>query len=300
MKKEKTSEPTDLRILNDRQTAAMLNFTALTLDFSQEGLLEEIISKSNLRTDLFVITVIVKGSITLKINLKEFRLKKNDLLTIPPDSTKETIEISEDAILKVIAYTSGFLLPLNLPDNFWEMTSYFSSENNPVWPIKKEEVATLVALISRMELQEKELSKHPYGRQILNYTFLIFILELAALAKTYSKRSDQRYSRKENLTISFFSLAKKHFTKERSVQSYAQLLFVTPKYLTETIKEISGKTAGEVIDSLVIQSAKIQLSNTSKSISEIASDLNFSDQSFFGKFFKRHTGLSPKEYRASR
>jgi flagellar biosynthesis protein FlhB len=134
MKKEKTSEPTDLRILNDRQTAAMLNFTALTLDFSQEGLLEEIISKSNLRTDLFVITVIVKGSITLKINLKEFRLKKNDLLTIPPDSTKETIEISEDAILKVIAYTSGFLLPLNLPDNFWEMTSYFSSENNPVVP----------------------------------------------------------------------------------------------------------------------------------------------------------------------
>lgn len=87
------------------------------------------------------------------------------------------------------------------------------------------------------------------------------------------------------------------FRSQRNVTAYADQLTLTSKYLTETVKEITRKTAGEIIDDFVILEAKLLLDNPALSISEIADELHFSDQSFFGKYFKRHTGFSPKEYR---
>ena len=278
----------------------LTNFTAITLDLSQEELLAEMIQRSNVRTDFFIISLLVKGTGKVRINLKEFNLQKNDLLIIPPDVTKDNIEISNDAVLKVIAYTSEFLIPLPLPENFWEISDYLSAKNIPVWSLDRKEVEAISTISDQLESRYNTPEPHLYNKEILNYTFMIFLMELAAIAPRYSMESNQRFSRKELLTINFYSLAKKHFKSERSLQFYADLLFITPKYLTETIKEVSGQTAGEVIDSFTVQEARIQLKTTSKTISEISEQLNFSDQSSFGKFFKRLSGLSPSGYRRNK
>jgi len=76
----------------------------------------------------------------------------------------------------------------------------------------------------------------------------------------------QNLSRKEDLVIRFFNLLSRYFKEERSVQYYAELLFVTPKYLTESVKEMTGKTAGEFIDEAVIMEAKILLGTSSLSV----------------------------------
>ena len=275
------------------------NFSVLTLDFSQENLLTELIQRSNLRNDFFIISVMVKGTGQVRINLKDFTLKKNDLLIIPPDATKDKIQVSSDVVLKVVAYTSDFLVPLPLPENFWEMSDYFSAKNIPVWSLDDEELKSIVTSMELLEKWSSNTPVHMYQAEILNFTFMIFILELAAIAPRYSQASNQRFSRKELLTINFYALSKKHFRKERSLQFYADLLFVTPKYLTETVREISGKTAGDVIDSFTVQEARIQLKTTTKNISEISEEMNFSDQSSFGKFFKRMTGMSPKDFRSA-
>jgi AraC-like DNA-binding protein len=95
------------------------------------------------------------------------------------------------------------------------------------------------------------------------------------------------------------SWCKSNSESQRNVNTYAEQLSITPKYLTETVKEITGKTAGEIIDDFVLLEAKLLLDNPALSIAEIADELHFSDQSFFGKYFKRHAGVSPKEYRHS-
>ena len=87
---------------------------------------------------------------------------------------------------------------------------------------------------------------------------------------------------------------------ERSVKFYADQLCLTPKHLSGVVKEVSGKTVGEWIDELVILEAKALLNSSSMNIQEIADRLNFANQSFFGKYFKHYTGMSPKEYRKSR
>lgn len=274
------------------------NFMVVTLQAVDEEVLKYLINRSNVRTNFFIFCLILEGQGRVTINLKDFSLRKNDLLIIPPDATKDNIYISKNAFVKVIAYTSDFILPLSLPENFWEMAEYFSAKNIPIWSLQQKEIEKLAQLVDRMALQHENKENHPYAKEILSNYFMIFLLELAGLARIHSQPGNQRYSRKETLTIQFHGLAKKHFKEERSVQEYAARLFVTPRYLTETVKEVSGKTAGEVIDSFTVQEAKIQLINTTKSVSEIAEELRFSDQSSFGKFFKRHTGKSPKEYRA--
>ena len=90
-----------------------------------------------------------------------------------------------------------------------------------------------------------------------------------------------------------------NYKKERSVSFYANKLCLTPKHLSGVVKEVSGKTAGEWIDRLVILEARAMLKTTEMSIQQIAEHLNFANQSFFGKYFKHYVGISPKEYRRS-
>ena len=94
-------------------------------------------------------------------------------------------------------------------------------------------------------------------------------------------------------------LVQEQFREFRSVQYYADKLWLSPKYLSETVKTISGKPANNWIEAFVIVEIKIMLKNTDKSIKEIANDLHFTNQSFMGKYFRERTGISPREYRKS-
>jgi AraC family transcriptional activator of pobA len=87
------------------------------------------------------------------------------------------------------------------------------------------------------------------------------------------------------------------YKKERGVNFYARKLCITPKHLSWAVKEVSGKTAGTWIDEAVILEAKTLLKSSDMNIQQISEELNFANQSFFGKYFKHYTGMSPKEYK---
>lgn len=108
-----------------------------------------------------------------------------------------------------------------------------------------------------------------------------------------------KINRQQELTNRFLTMLTHSFKVEKRVQYYADALFVTARYLSQVIKQVTGKTAGEMIDEMVINEAKVLLSNQSFNVSQVANELQFSDQSFFGKFFKKKTGISPSVYRTS-
>lgn len=95
----------------------------------------------------------------------------------------------------------------------------------------------------------------------------------------------------------FLHLLDEHFREQRSVTWYSDRLCLTPKYLSEVVKAVSGQTAGQWITTFVISEAKRLLTDTSLSVKEIAQALHFTSQSFLGKYFKNATGLSPSDYR---
>lgn len=99
------------------------------------------------------------------------------------------------------------------------------------------------------------------------------------------------------LAEKFVVLVQQNFKKERFLDFYANQLQVTTKHLSRTVKEITNYSAVEWIDRYVILEAKVLLKSTNMTIQQIADDLNFNSQSFFGKYFKKHTGMSPKHFR---
>jgi AraC-like DNA-binding protein len=92
----------------------------------------------------------------------------------------------------------------------------------------------------------------------------------------------------------------KNFHNERRVSWYAHELCISPKYLSETIKQVSRRTPNDWIDNYVTLEIRVLLRNSTRSIKEIAEDMNFPNQSFFGRYFKEHVGMSPSEYRRHR
>ena len=88
-----------------------------------------------------------------------------------------------------------------------------------------------------------------------------------------------------------------HDKVQHNLKFYADSLYITPKYLIHVVKNVSGKTPGELIQEALIAHAKLLLKNLNNSVSSVADELHFSDQASFSKFFKKHTGMSPLSYR---
>lgn len=95
----------------------------------------------------------------------------------------------------------------------------------------------------------------------------------------------------------FQNLVEQHFLKEKSPSFYADLLHISPNTLSKKIKAEFNKTPSQIIQERVILEAKKQIHLTRKSMKEIASELNFEDEFYFSKYFKKHTGISPTQFR---
>lgn len=138
---------------------------------------------------------------------------------------------------------------------------------------------------------------NPYGSQALLFHLLSFIYRHGY--KCYDAFKDEVVSRQGRMSDLFLTLVQQNFRKERFLDFYATKLEVTPKHLSRTVKKQTGFTAVEWIERYVILEAKVLLKSSNLNIQQIADELNFPSQSFFGKYFKKLTGMSPKEFRNS-
>lgn len=150
-------------------------------------------------------------------------------------------------------------------------------------------------LIAKIKTSEQ----NPYNLQIVQNALLTLAYECVGVI-TKTDNIEPPSSKKEAIFNSFINLVSQKHKQEHSVTYYADKLFITHKYLTRVVEEISHKPAKRWIDEYIALEAKMMLRSTQKTIQEIADELNFPDMSFFGKFFKRMAGISPKAYRENR
>ena len=137
-----------------------------------------------------------------------------------------------------------------------------------------------------------------YKRDFIIHLLRIFFLDVYNIYKLTTKNPKaQLNTHKKELAHNFFLLIMQHYKKHRDVTFYANKLCITPKYLSMVIKEVSGKAAKDWIIEYIIQEIKALLKNSTLNIQEIAMKTNFSNQSSLGRFFKKHTGMSPIEYK---
>ena len=236
-----------------------------------------------------VIAVCTSGYCRVKVNLQEYELESPMLITLMPGQIIEPMETSANFQAYTIALSKRFLDMINIPG--WQQ-KYLSMYNNPATPLNEEQL-TATRFFFGILYRAAANSSNPFRLQVIENLIRVFYYGGISCNETPATHT----AYKNSLVERFLELVHEHYRTERMIGFYADRICVTPKYLSKVVKEHTGRSAGEWIESHVILDARAMLQSSDMTIQQIAASLNFPNQSFFGKYFKRATGLSPKEYR---
>lgn len=220
-----------------------------------------------------------------------FEIKAPAISIVLPGQIIEHEYCSDDFEGIYILMSERFNESLNLPDRF---SNFLSVRNKPVIPLTDKQLDAMLTYCKMVQSVIK-VTDNPNRMEIIRHLTIAFFY---GLGYYFHKLPDgTKETRSEVLMRNFLKQVQAFHKQERKVEFYADRLCLSPKYLSQTIKSYSGKTAGEWIDEYVVLEAKVLLRSTNMTIQQIGDELNFPSQSFFGKYFKRLTGMSPKAYR---
>lgn len=251
------------------------------------------------RSDHFAFLIINKGGFRVKLNLMEFEVAQGDILMLQPLTVREFLSLSSDCEVTTVLFSSDFLSASGIQRKNVEAIEFLSSNVNPLLSTTIDEMSVINNMLNLVKLKTDSNNQQIYQENVLRHLFSGFIYEISSLYIKQDSSQKVKGTRKEDLYHRFLRLLPKYFKLHRSVEAYANFLNVTPKYLSRIVKEISGKTAGDCIHETVLLESKILLNDLDLTISQIAEELNFSDQFQFSKYFKSYAGLNPSDYRKS-
>lgn len=244
--------------------------------------------------DQLTIILCTGGRKELQINFADYTLTPGSLAFIYPNSMWRPLATSSDfeahyfSIQETSAKEWNAFIDL---DTVFSLSSYIAKHPHTQLSLDETQVMTqyLNLLKSRYEANAQAI--------IIRFILSAFTLELNRIFTAREKSDRSKISRQEDILWKFLTLLKQYHKEERTVNFYADKMCISPKHLSSVIKQMSHKTAHEIIADFVTMTAKRLLKTTTMSIQEISDELNFANQSFFGKFFKQNTGQSPSAYR---
>lgn len=240
------------------------------------------------RAESYAIEFLREGSIVMQTQLSQKVIHAPAVIALGPTVTRSFTKNSPEILIDIIFFKPQFFLETQT--NIFFLSQYEFFENNHVLELKGKLKIKFERIFNLIKEVLESSSKHQ-SDTLISYLYIL-IYELDSVLETVSPETSQN-----PIFENFKKLLFKDFLQYRSVEYYADSLNVTRKYLSEVIKKNSGKTASDWITEVVIQEAKVLLQNKSLTINQISDELNFQNQSAFGRFFKNHTGISPLEYR---
>ncbi|MBC5862857.1 helix-turn-helix domain-containing protein [Flavobacterium turcicum] len=276
---------------------AKLNHSGLQVfifeSYTSKNALKEIII-----AQYYSILIIHSGYLWMQINNREIYLSVCELISIPKKTTCEILNMSDQLQISQISFTSDFAFKNSIK---WPHIGYFEffilQTANKI-ALNTNEVLVLIYLFKYLNRKLHTSDKYVFKDELILYSFNLLLYELARFYSRSSWYKEVKYSRNERLVIQFFKLLDVNCRKQHSVKFYADALFVTAGHLNKIVKEVVEKSPKQLIETAIVMEAKIMLQNSNLTILYISEELQFSTTSFFSNFFKRHTSLSPSEYRS--
>ena len=246
------------------------------------------------KSDIFVIALVVEGKASVAINGTKYEMHENDIFISLPNNIIEHGFISIDFKCYAICIAPTYYQRIRpMTGNMWDAKVFF--EKNPKCSLLPEE-ADIFCQFYKLLCSKIHLSTPVQGK-VIDTLMLAFLYDMQYALGRVMQIKPRSYSSGENIFKRFIQLIESSNPKYQSVTHYADSLCVTPKYLSAVCKQASGMTASDMIDKYVQKDIEYMIRYSDKSIKEIAATLNFSNISFFGKYVKKHFGMSPREYR---
>lgn len=250
-----------------------------------------------MRLDALLMVMALEGSAEISLDYVPYVIDANCFVIIMPTHTIQLNRVSKDFKGKLLVVSRYFLDECNPAKR--SLANYMQLKKNPCTTFEPEETELINEQIELLRKKIKNRS-HFFQKEVMQNAFVGFLLEVANILM--GKKDGMLVpvlSRKEELFEQFLQLLFEHCKEQHVVTFYAEKLFITPQYLSLILKELTGKSANKWIDDALIVEAKILLKAPQATVQQVADILHFSDQSTFGKFFKKHMGISPMEYRKS-
>lgn len=236
------------------------------------------------------------GQIRFQLNLQEFELKANDILVAQEGAIGGYCGMDKDTQIAVMAFSSEyFQTALQIEATISLQRKLFAS---PLFHLTDNAMDKIMTIYHLMKSTINE-QDNPFRKgtllgytQALTYTAYRYLLS----DDSGNENPKEKTGRQQELYMQFIHEVQNNYTRERSVSYYADILCVTPKYLSQIIYKVSGRFASDWITDFVILEAKALLKSRKYTIQQVADMLNFANQSFFGKYFKDKVGCSPSAY----
>ena len=236
-----------------------------------------------------------KGEFRFSLNNREFDAREGQTLFIPENAVFQVLGSPSAVEVHIFVYRIEPIRDImgNLALSMYPYTE-LTAETCYVWHTdEEEELLRYIALLD-------DTLKH--GKELFNsFEQKLLLIGLTyRLCGIYSRKLVNRrdsVGHKDETFIRLIGLIEQNFRSQRGVEFYADKLCLSPKYLSNLSKSVSGYTVQELVFKAIVREAISLLKNTQKTVLEISEELNFPNASYFGTFFRKQTGMSPMQMR---
>ena len=246
------------------------------------------------KTEGMFVLLCLEGESEIKLDHRKYRLIPNSQMVLMPSVSVEALMISDDFRMIRIGCTQEVFEEIT---NSFEPAFFNFMKNSPCVVLPDREVMMLkqLASLAATAIADKDNS---YRRQMVcNYIQNILYHFYGRTRLLFPTAETKWVSRKEELFKDFLFLVHKHCAQQRDVSFYADKLNISARYLSTIVMKASGETAKDIIARHVVAEIKVKLKNTRMNVQELSGAMNFVNPSFFCRYFKKHTGMSPLQFR---
>lgn len=236
--------------------------------------------------------LVKKGNCKAEVNLITHTIEAPAVVSIKSSQILQLMDVSDDFEASFVVMSRRFC------DNLFLLLQdckfYPVAVRTPIVELPVSLLPKFIDLYSRIGAIFRD-SANPFAYQTMTLALGSFFFETAYLI--FEDTSSDELRGNNRISSKFIGLVQQNFKNERFLEFYAEKLDISTKHLSRTMKSTTGFTAVEWIERYVILEAKVLLKSTNLNIQQISDELNFHSQSFFGKYFKKNTGMTPKEFR---
>lgn len=237
-----------------------------------------------------------KGEANITVDLQRYHIVPHTHIILLPDTILSLASASKDFKVDYFVFSAEMMKMacMRLEPAFM----HFLKEVSCYTHSKSENIRYIRGLIEASMAVYEDKENHFRETIAQNLLQIFFLNTYDKVQRLFTKEQVEGSTRKGQLFKKFIRLVHLHCATQRDVAFYAEKLCISTRYLSAITQKMGKTSAKELIDEFLILEIKVTLQTTNLSLKEIAEHYRFPDQSFFGRYFKKHTGISPKEYRA--
>lgn len=238
---------------------------------------------------------VTEGSISFRLNDHQYQVSAGSGVILIEGKPLQDLRVSADAKTVVFLKSKYYhqAHPLIITHHVMRLSFYY---DNPIMQMSAEDMD--LCLRDLEDIRHRLLQEgHIYHQETLKRSIENFTYDIFDIYTRCNQEQSSRGGQEALVTQQFIDLLKDHVMKERTVEFYADKLFVTPKYLSRVCQQSTGHHASYWICQFALTHMLELLTDTDKSLTEISNEVNFQSLSHFTRYIKSHTGLTPSEFR---